>query len=103
MKAWLWSFVITGTCCWALAQENPYWAAGVDAAGRGVVQTNTEGVALIETPDFPAGLRFVVRDTVGEPLEGIRVDFQGDRDSVIAARLSDATERLAEKIVWRKC
>ena len=104
MKAWFWLFVITGTYCWALAQEqNPFWAAGVDTAGKAVVQTNAEGVALIETPEFPAGLRFVVRDTVGDPLAGIRVDFQGDRDSVIVARLSDVTERLSEKVVWGKC
>ena len=44
MKAWFWLFVITGTYCWALAQEqNPFWAAGVDTAGKAVVQTNVGG------------------------------------------------------------
>jgi len=75
------------------------WATGTDSLERAEAWTNADGQALVESPEFPRGVRFILRDAADRPLEGIHLEYQGARgDSVVVGRFADPEGRLRKAI-----
>ena len=79
--------------------EYPY-AAGTDAAGRAQAVSDAAGRVLIESPEFPRGVRVNLVDEGGRGLVGIHVEYEGRPDSLVALRCLDPAGLRRETVLW---
>lgn len=86
----------------ATAQTELYFATGVDSTGRALAQSNADGHVLIESPQYPRGLWLHLVDEAGDALTGIRVEYQGRPDSLVAIRCVDPAGEVQETLVWTR-
>ena len=86
----------------ATAQTEFYFATGVDSTGWAQAQSNDDGHVLIESPQYPRGLWLHLVDEAGDALAGIRVEYQGRPDSLVAIRCVDPTGGVRETLVWTR-
>ena len=84
----------------ATAQTELFFATGVDSTGWALAQSNADGHVLIESPQYPRGLWLHLVDAEGEALAGIRVEYQGRPDSLVAIRCVDPVGGVRETLVW---
>lgn len=74
-------------------------ATGTDSLEQTQAQTDADGQVLVESPEFPRGARFILRDAADRPLEGIHLEYQGGReDSVVVGRFADPEGRMRKAI-----
>ena len=57
---------------------------------------------LIESPQYPHGLWLHLVDEAGEALAGIRVEYQGQLDSLVAIRCVDPAGKVRETLLWTR-
>ena len=86
----------------ATAQTELFFATGVDSTGWAQAQSNADGHVLIESPQYPRGLWLHLVDEAGDALAGIRVEYQGRPDSLVAIRCVDPARGLREAQVWTR-
>ena len=86
----------------ATAQTELFFATGVDSTGWAQAQSNADGHMLIESPQFPHGLWLHLVDEAGDALAGIRVEYQGRSDSLVAIHCVDPTGGARETLVWTR-
>ena len=86
----------------ATAQTELFFATGVDSTGWAQAQSNDDGHVLIESPQYPRGLWLHLVDEAGDALAGIRVEYQGRPDSLVAIRCVDPTGGVRETLVWTR-
>ena len=86
----------------AIAQTELFFATGVDSTGWAQAQSNADGHVLIESPQYPRGLWLHLVDEAGDALAGIRVEYQGRPDSLVAIRCVDPTGGVRETLVWTR-
>ena len=84
----------------ATAQTEFSFAAGVDSTGWAQAQSNADGRVLIESPQYPRGMWLHLADEAGQVLVGLRVEYQGRADSLVAIRCIDLFGRAQETLVW---
>ena len=84
----------------ATAQTELFFAVGVDSTGWAQAQSDSEGLVMIESPEFPRGLWLHLVDEVGDELARIRVEYQGRPDSLVAIHCVDPTGGVRETLVW---
>ena len=93
--------LVLGTSA-APAQTELYFASGVDSTGWAQAQSNADGHVLIESPQYPRGLWLHLADEAGDALTGIRVEYQGRADSLVAIRCVDPAGEMQETLVWTR-
>ena len=86
----------------ATAQTELFFATGVDSTGRAQAQSNADGHVLIESPQYPRGLWLHLIDETGNALDGIRVEYQGQPDSLVTIHCVDPAGGLRETLVWTR-
>ncbi len=86
----------------ATAQTELFFATGVDSTGWAQAQSNADGHVLIESPQYPRGLWLHLVDEAGDALTGIRVEYQGRADSLVAIRCVDPVGRVRETLLWTR-
>ena len=86
----------------ATAQTELFFATGVDSTGRALAQSNADGHVLIESPQYPRGLWLHLVDEAGDALAGIRVEYQGRPDSLVAIHCVDPAGGVQETLVWTR-
>ena len=86
----------------ATAQTELFFATGVDSTGRALAQSNADGHVLIESPQYPHGLWLHLANEAGDALTGIRVEYQGRPDSLVAIRCVDPVGEVQETLVWTR-
>ena len=86
----------------ATAQTELFFATGVDSTGWAHAQSNADGHVLIESPQYPHGLWLHLVDEAGEALAGIRVEYQGRPDSLVAIHCVDPTGGVRETLIWTR-
>ncbi len=86
----------------ATAQTELYFATGVDSTGWAQAQSNADGHVLIESPQYPRGLWLHLVDEAGDVLAGIRVEYQGRPDSLVAIRCVDPAGGVRETLIWTR-
>ena len=86
----------------ATAQTELYFATGVDSTGWALAQSNADGHVLIESPQYPRGLWLHLVDEAGDALAGIRVEYQGRPDSLVAIHCVDPAGGVRETLVWTR-
>ncbi len=96
------SIILLALASTATAQTELFFATGVDSTGRAVAQSNADGHVLIESPQYPRGLWLHLVDEAGEALTGIRVEYQGRPDSLVAIHCVDPVGGVQETLVWTR-
>ncbi len=86
----------------ATAQTELFFATGVDSTGRALAQSNADGHVLIESPQYPHGLWLHLANEAGDALTGIRVEYQGRPDSLVAIHCVDPVGEMQETLVWTR-
>ena len=86
----------------ATAQTELYFATGVDSTGWALAQSNADGHVLIESLEYPHGLWLHLVDEAGDALAGIRVEYQGRPDSLVAIHCVDPAGGVRETLVWTR-
>ena len=61
-----------------------------------------DGHVLVESPQYPRGLWLHLVDEAGDALAGIRVEYQGRPDSLVAIRCVDPVGGVRETLVWTR-
>ena len=101
LRSWLLLALALGASA-ATAQTELYFATGVDSTGWAQAQSNADGHVLIESPQYPRGLWLHLADEAGDALAGIRVEYQGRPDSLVAIRCVDPAGEMRETLVWTR-
>ena len=86
----------------ATAQTELFFATGVDSTGWALAQSNADGHVLIESPQYPRGLWLHLVHEAGDALAGIRVEYQGRPDSLVAIHCVDPAGEVRETLVWTR-
>ena len=86
----------------ATAQTELFFATGVDSTGWAQAQSNADGHVLIESPQYPRGLWLHLVGEAGDALAGIRVEYQGRPDSLVAIHCVDPAGGVRETLVWTR-
>ena len=86
----------------APAQTELFFATGVDSTGWAQAQSNADSHVLIESPQYPHGLWLHLVDEAGDALTGIRVEYQGRPDSLVAIHCVDPIGGVRETLVWTR-
>ena len=86
----------------ATAQPELFFATGTDSTGRAQAQSNADGHVLIESPQYPHGLWLYLVDEAGDALAGLRVEYQGRPDSLVAIRCVDPVGIVRETLIWTR-
>lgn len=86
----------------ATAQTEFSFATGVDSTDWAQAQSNADGYVLIESPQYPRGLWLHLVDEAEQALVGLRVEYQGRPDSLVAIRCVDLFGRVQETLVWTR-
>ncbi|MCY3787780.1 MAG: leucine-rich repeat protein [Gemmatimonadetes bacterium] len=86
----------------ATAQTELFFATGVDSTGRALAQSNADGHVLIESPQYPRGLWLHLVNEAGDALAGIRVEYQGRPDSLVAIHCVDPAGGVQETLIWTR-
>lgn len=82
---WLVALLVMLTGGIVEAQEGSLsFSAGVDSSGRAVVYSSQEGRIFIESPGFPGGIEFVVKDPMGAPAAKVYLEYQESGSQVSA-------------------
>ena len=76
------------------------FAAGVDSTGWAQARSNAAGQVMIESPEYPRGLWLQLVDEAGQALDGMRVEYQGRRDGLVAIRCLDPAGLWRERLLW---
>ena len=84
------------------AQTELFFATGVDSTGWAQAQSNAAGHVLIESPQYPRGLWLHLVDEAGDALAGIRVEYQGRPDGLVAIRCVGPVGDVRETLVWTR-
>ena len=83
----------------ATAQTELFFATGVDSIGWAQAQSNADGHVLIESPQYPRGLWLHLVDETGDALAGIRVEYQGRPNSLVAIHCVDPAGGVRETMI----
>ena len=86
----------------ATAQTELFFATGVDSTGWAQAQSNADGHVLIESLEYPSGLWLHLVDEAGDALAGIRVEYQGRPDSLVAIHCVDPAGGVRETLIWTR-
>ncbi len=100
--AFLRSIILLALASAATAQTEPFFATGVDSTDWAQAQSNADGHVLIESPQYPRGLWLHLVDEAGDALTGIRVEYQGRPDSLVAIHCVDPVGGVQEMLVWTR-
>lgn len=86
----------------ATAQTELFFATGVDSTGWAQAQSNADGHVLIESLEYPRGLWLHLVNEAGDALAGIRVEYQGRADSLVAIHCVDPAGGVRETMIWTR-
>ena len=84
----------------ATAQNELFFATGVDSTGWAQAQSNANGHVLIESPQYPRGLWLHLVDEAGNALAGLQIEYQGRPDGLVVIHCVDPAGEVQETLVW---
>ncbi len=90
------------TAAAAAAQTEFPHAAGTDRTGRAQAVSDAAGRVMIESPEFPRGLRVALVDEAGRALAGIQLAYEGWPDSLVTLHCADPSSLRQETLVWTR-